>query len=185
MNKVSCGFVCLLLGLLLYCACVVPRRTQVAKRAAAARDEQFGPVPDTIRLRILAKDLLVEDLASGCLTLFAAAALFRELDGMPPMAVHPTIPNPDSPIRLECPTEDERYCVRVITYARNALWSAQPGRAKIVTERLVAELEAQRCLSGTVRLPDPRSLEPVHELLQRCVHPGLLAPKTTAPGEDR
>jgi hypothetical protein len=177
MNKVLCGFVCLLLCLLLYSACVVPRGPQVTERAAAARDEQFGPVPETIVLRILAKELLLEDLASGRLTLFAAAALFRELDRMPPVAVYP-------PIGLECPTEDELYCMRVITFARYGLKAAQPARAEIVTERLVDELESQRCLSGTIRLPDPGSLEPVHELLQRCVHRGLSAPTTNAPGEN-
>jgi hypothetical protein len=151
---------------------------------AAVRDEQSGSNPDTNLLRILAKGLLVEELASGRLTLFDAAALFRELDGMPPMTVCSTNPDADPPIRPVCPTEDERYCVRVITVARNVLRVAQLGRAEIVTERLVAEFEAERCLSGTIRLPDPGSLEPVHGLLQRCVHAGMPPPTTTtAPGD--
>ena len=182
MKTVWCGLVCLSLCLLLYFGYIVPRRTPVGERAAAARDEQFGPIPETIRLRIRAKDLLVEELAAGRLTLFAAAALFRELDGMPPMTVY--LPDRDPPIRLVCPTEDERTCVRVITFARNSLRTAQPGRAEIVTERLVAEFEAERRLSGTIRLPDPGSLEPVHRLLQRCADAGSAAPtKTTAPGD--
>jgi hypothetical protein len=185
MNKVQCGFVCLLLCLLLSAGFVVPRCTQVAERAAATRGEQFGPIPDVIRARILAKDLLVEELASGRLTLFDAAALFRELDGMHPMTVYPTKPNPDAPIRLECPTEDERYCVWVITFARNSLRSVEPVRARIVTERLVAELEAERRLPGAIRLPGPGSLGPARELLRRRAHVGLSAPgTTTAPGED-
>jgi hypothetical protein len=183
MNKVPCGFVCLLLCLLLYSG-FFARRTSVGERRAAARDEPFGPIPDTIRLRILAKDLLVEELASGRLTLFAAAALFRELDGMPPMTVYSTKLDPNPPVQLECPTEDERYCVRVITFARNSLRGAQPGRAEIVTERLVAKFEAERRLSGAIRLPDPGSLESVYGLLQRCAHAGLPAPTATnAPGD--
>ena len=184
MNTMRCGFVCLSLCLLLYFGCIGPRRPPVGKRVAAARDELPGPVPDTIRLRIRAKDLLVEELASGRLTLLDAAALFRELDGVPPVLVYPTIPDRDPPIRLVCLTEDERYCVRVITFARNSLRADRSGRAKIVTERLVAEFEASAFLSGTIRLPDPGSLEPVHGLLQRCVPAGLSAPTTTtAPGD--
>jgi hypothetical protein len=185
MNKARWGFVCLWLCLLIYGGCIVSRRTTVDNRMAVARDEPFGPIPDTLRLRILAKEQLVEEVASGRLTLFATAALFRELDGMPPRNEFPT--HQDPPIRLECSTEDERYCVRVITFAWNSLRAtpAQPGRAEIVTERLVAEFEAERNLSGTIRLPDPRSLEPIHRLLRRCARAGLPAPTTTtAPGED-
>jgi hypothetical protein len=182
MNTMRWGFVCLSLGLLLYCCCVVRMWPPVDERVASARAEQSGPVPDTLRLRIRAKDLLVEDLASERLTLFDAAALFRGLDGIPPRAVYSA--DPDPPIRPVCPTDDERYCVRVITVARNALRVAQPDRARIVTERLVAEFEAERCRSGTIRLPDPGSLEPVQGLLQRCAHAGLSAPTTTtAPGD--
>jgi hypothetical protein len=189
MNTARRGLVCLSLCLLLYSGCVVARRTPVAERAEA-RDELFGPVPEAIRLRILAKGLLVEELASGRLTLFEAAALFRELDELHPATVYPTTSDLDPPIRLACPTDDERYCVRVITFARNALRMAQPGRAEVVTRRLAAEVEAERRRSGTIRPPDPGSLEPVHRLLQRCVllqrhlHAGLPAPtRTTALGE--
>jgi hypothetical protein len=184
MNTARWGFVCLSLCLLVYSGCIVARRAPVAERGAAAHDEQFGPIANTIRLRIQAKCLLVEELAAGRLTLLDTAALFRELDRMPPMTKYPPNPYPAPPIRLECPTEDERYCVRVITFARNLLRVTQPGRAESVTERLVAEFEAERRLSGTIRLPDRGSLEPVHGLLQRCVYTRLSAPTTTtAPGD--
>jgi hypothetical protein len=182
MNTARCGLVCLWLCLLLYAGCVVPRRAPVGERVAAARDEPSGPVPDTVRLRILVKDLLVEELASGRRTLFAAAALFRELDGMHPMTVYPT--DPDPPIPLVCSTEAERYCVWVITFAWKVLQATQPGRAEVVTERLAAEFEAERRLSRAIRLPGPRSLEPVDGLLQRRAYAGSPAPTTTtAPGE--
>jgi hypothetical protein len=181
MNAMRWGFVCLSLGLLLYC-CGFLLRTPRDERAASTREQQSGSVPDMIRLRIRAKRLLVEELDSGRLTLFEAAALFRELDGMSPRTVYWTMPDP--PIRLESPTEDEQACVRVITVARNVLSMAQPDRARIVTERLVAEFEAERCLSGAIRLPDPASLEPVEGLLRRCVQAGSPAPTTTtAPGD--
>jgi hypothetical protein len=186
MNTARCGLVCLSLCLLVYFGCIVSRLVSESEPLPAARDEEFGPVLETIRLRLLAKDLLVKELLSGRLTLFEAAALFRELDAMPPRAVYSTSPDPDPPIRLACPTEEERYCLRVITFARGALRNPRPGRAEIVTERLVVEFEAERCLVGAIRLPDPGSLEPIHGLLQRCAHAGLSAPITTpAPGEDR
>jgi hypothetical protein len=137
-----------------------------------ARDERASAIPDTVRLRILAKILLVEGIASGRVTLFDAAALFRELDGMPPVTVYPTKPDPDPPVRLECPTEDERYCLRVITVARNMLRVTQPGRAEIVTERLVAEFESERCRTGAIRLPDPGSLDLIDGLLKRRARAG-------------
>jgi transposase InsO family protein len=180
MNTGRCILVCLLLCLLLYSGSIVSRQTPVGEHLAAARDEQPGRVPDAIVLRILAKGLLVEELASGRLTLLDAAALFRELDGMPPRTVYAT--SPDPPIRLECPTEDERYCVRVISFARGALRFTQPARVETVTDRLVAEFEAERRRSGTIRLPDPGSLETVHGLLQRCARAGV-SPPTTAPGD--
>ncbi len=182
MSRVRYGLVCLLLCLLVYSGWVVSRRTLEVERVAAARDEPPGPIPATLRLRILAKSLLVEELASGRLTLLDAATLFRELDGLPPRTVYPPIPDPDPPIRVVRPTEDERYCVRVITFTRGALRMTQPGRVEILTARLVAEFEAERCRSGTIRLPDPGSLEPVQGLLQRCARAGVSAP-TTAPGD--
>jgi hypothetical protein len=158
----------------------------VGEPVPAAGEELHGLVPEAVRLRLLAKDLLVKELASGRLTLFEAAALFRELDALPPRTVYSTCPDPDPPIRVAGPTEEERYCLRVITFAWHALRTAQPGRAEILTKRLVAEFEAERCLSGAIRLPDPGSLEPVHGPLQRCDQARVSAPSTTtAPGEDR
>jgi hypothetical protein len=184
MNTARTWVVCLSVFLLVFSAWVVPRLAPVSEPLPAAGEELQGPVLEFIRLRLLAKDLLVKELSSGRLTLFEAAALFRELDAMPPRTVYSTSPDPDPPIRLECPTEEELYCLRVITFAWNALRTPRPGRANILTERLVAEFEAERCLAGAIRLPDPGSMGSVHGLLQRCAHAGLSAPTTTAPGED-
>src|SRR5262245_57206353 len=172
MNAVRCGFVCLSLGVLLCFGYIVTRRAPERERPTGDYGERSDAVPETIRRRILAKELLVWDLASGRLSLFAAAALFRELDRIPPETKYSAAPDPDPPLRLSSPTEDERYCVVVISVTRSVLRVSQPDRAEIVTERLVAEFEAERRRSGTIRLPGPGSLETLRELLRRRVPDG-------------
>lgn len=163
MNAVRCGLVCLSLGALLGLAHLVPE----GRRAARADDEQSNR--DAVWRRILAKDMLGKDLVAGRRSLPEVAALFRELDRTPPAAVYPSDPDPDPPLRLHTPTDDERYCVVVIAFVRNVLRVHRPDRAEAVTEQLVAEFEAERRAAGTIRLPAPDSLVSVPELLRRCV----------------
>jgi hypothetical protein len=120
----------------------------------------------TVR-RIRAKERIVEDLARGRYSLLEAAALFRELDRVPPEATYPA-PYPSPALELESPTEDERYCIVVITYARNSLVGSEPERARALTERLVVEFWAERRGRGDVRLPDVPAGELVRELWERA-----------------
>jgi hypothetical protein len=168
MNAVRSGLICFCLGVLLGITAMVSGCAPKWERPTRELDEGRDTVPDVIRRRILAKDLLVEELASGRRSLIETAALFRALDRVPPETTYATVPDPDPPLRLTSPTEDEKYCEVVIRVARNILRVSQPDRAEAVVAQLVAEFEAERCLNGTIRLPNPESLEPAHELLRRC-----------------
>jgi hypothetical protein len=172
MNAVRIGLISLSLVVLLGIASVVPGWVPERERPTREGDDQQATVPDVIRRRILAKIHLVEELASGRRSLIETAALFRDLDHVPPETVYTTALDPDPPLRLTSPTEDERYCSVVITVTRNVLRVSQPERAEVVIARLVTEFEAERCFMGTIRLPNPESLEPAHELLRRCVPDG-------------
>jgi hypothetical protein len=172
MNAARIGLVCLSLGVLLGIMSFVPEWVPERERPTRDGDDQPATVPDVIRRRILAKIHLVEELAADRISLIEAAALFRDLDRVPPETNYSTVPDPDPPLRLTTPTEDERYCEVVIRVARNNLRVSQPDRAEAVIAHLVSEFEAERCLKGTIRLPNPESLEPAHELLRRCVSEG-------------
>ena len=162
MTASRCGFVlvslAVVLALILGC-----RVTEVPVRPPATEDPA-APAPEAIMRRIRAKDQVVENLAHGRCSLLHAAALFRELNRIPPETKYPVVPAPDSPLRLESPTEEERHCLAVIIYARNTLRVTHPGWAEAVTERLVAEFWAERCERGEIRLPEA-SPESVQELL--------------------
>jgi hypothetical protein len=149
---------------------VVLRRRipEIPVRSPKAGESSAAPGFDVYVLRIRAKDRIVRDLALGRYSLLEAAALFRELDRVPPEATYPARPHPAPALQLVSPTEDERYCAAVITYARNALLGSEPERAQALTERLVAEFWAERCGRGEVRLPEVTTREPVRELLERA-----------------
>jgi hypothetical protein len=119
-------------------------------------------------LRIRAKDRIVQDLASGRSSLLEAAALFRELDRVPPEVAYPAVLYPAPPLQLESPTAEERYCILVINYVRNTLRGSEPERARALAEQLVEEFWAAKGRPEGVRLPDVTGREPVRELLERA-----------------
>lgn len=170
MTASRCGFVCVILAVV--GVFVLGRRVaEMPVRPHStdpAIDERAGPETEALVLRIRAKDRIVEDLVLGRRPLVEAAALFRELDRVPPQAKYLAVPDPDPPLRLASPTEEEWYCNAVITYARNSLRVMQPDQAEAVTGRLVAEFWAERCERGEVRLPVVTAPEPVRELLKRA-----------------
>jgi hypothetical protein len=125
------------------------------------------PAPEAVRSRIYAKSRLVDELAAGRLSLIYAAALFRELDRLPPEMRYPSAPDPDPPLRVSSPTDGERHCRTVIVYARNRLRTTAPGRAEAVIRRLVAEFWAERDQQGTINLPAVTPSE-LQELLERA-----------------
>jgi hypothetical protein len=130
-----------------------------------AREDSAAPGCEVYVLRIRAKDRIVEALACGRYSLFEAAALFRELDRVPPEVTYLPFTDPALALQLESPTEDERHCVTVITYARNSLQGSDPARALALTDRLVAEFWAARSGREGVRLPEAPARESIRELL--------------------
>jgi hypothetical protein len=146
---------------------LVTDRSPDPASARADRDDANAATIKRIHLRIRAKELLVEDLAAGKRSLLETAALFRELDRIPPAVSRPD-PVIDPPIRPENPTEDEWQCLWVLAYTRTLLQVTHPDREASVTDRLVREFEAERRDRGTVRLRDPQSLESVPTILARA-----------------
>jgi hypothetical protein len=125
-----------------------------------------GEAPPTpVALRVLAKQGLARQVAAGRRPLLEAAALFRELDRLPPVAGAPwfdaTI---DPPIAIPGRTEDERRCQQVLLYVRAAF---NYGDVKCPeAERPVAD-EFFRILRerGVIQLPSPESLESARNIL--------------------
>lgn len=123
----------------------------------AVSDDQ-DRTAETIRLRILAKNRIVDGLTDDDLPLLDAAALFRELDRIPPTTQYPLVTHPGHPLPLTSPTEDESCCSAVILFAHNSLKVTRPDQEEVVTKRLVAEFWTEKCRQGAVRLPDPANL---------------------------
>src|SRR5262249_59395800 len=128
---------------------------------ALSKPRAPGPAPDeaerdeaeVVQLRIHAKHRVVEGLAAGG-PLLHAAALFRELDRLPPPTRQPACLAPDAPLRLPSPSEGDWHCPVVITFARNSLRTDRPDRAEAATRRLVGEFWAAGGGRGAVRVPD-------------------------------
>jgi hypothetical protein len=114
-------------------------------------------------LRLVAKDRIARDTADGRLALLEAAALFRELNKLPPAPARPT--RVDSSLGIPADTEEAWLCRQVAAHVRVAL-RADPVRAEAAVARLEAEFFAELRARGTIRLPDPAALEPVHDLLE-------------------
>jgi hypothetical protein len=141
---------------------------QVAPSPPEARTQAGDSSADqiaAIRLRSAAKFQLAREVAAGRRTLEEAAALFCELDRLPP-AAGPAVAdlfNVDVPVAAR--TAAERACRQVINFVSVAV----PGEAGAAAEaRLVAHYRAEVARRGTVRLPDPAALTPVRELLDQA-----------------
>jgi hypothetical protein len=115
-------------------------------------------------LRLVAKDRIAHDTAAGRLSLLQAAALFRELNRLSPAPAQPT--RVDSSLGIPADSEEAWLCRQVAAHVRVAL-RADPARAEAAVARLEAEFFAELRTHGTIRLPDPAALEPVHDLLER------------------
>jgi hypothetical protein len=143
-----------------------PPPSPPAEDAGQAVAAPTDPPPDVPLLRIAARRRLAAEVIDGRRSVFAAAALFRELDRMAP-TLDP--PRPDRgvvlPVAFPAATEDERYCLHVTRWTYIVLRDESPARAVEVTARLAAEVRAEAQARGSVRLPDPAALEPVDRLL--------------------
>ncbi len=140
-----------------------PRPTEPEPPPEVDATEQLSEI---VHLRIHAKGRIAREVADGRRSLWDAAALFRELDRMPPAANRQLDPIPfRQPTSIR--TEDDQYCWSVIVWVWN---SRRPNdvvgeeRAKAAIARLTAVFEDELC-RGAVRLPDPSALESVEALM--------------------
>jgi hypothetical protein len=139
-------------------------------------EDMSPPPPDAIEqveegyseaqaLRLVAKDRIARDAADGRVSLLEAAALFRELNKLPPAPARPT--RVDSSLNIPADTEEAWLCRQVAAHVRVALRS-DPARAEAAVARLEDEFFAELRAHGALRLPDAATLEPVHGLLERA-----------------
>jgi hypothetical protein len=125
-------------------------------------------LPDTVHLRLYAKDRIAREVVAGRRSLFEAAALFRELNRLPPAV--PELSRSDGFDRTSVAhTDEERLCRQVIRWvgaviARDGFPERAEAAQRLLADRLRAEVQKPE----TIRLPDPATLEPAGELVERC-----------------
>jgi hypothetical protein len=124
--------------------------------------------PAAIPLRITAKRQIAREVIAGERSLLESAALFRELNRLPPR-----LPDlcPGDPlmraVRGASPGGDEELCVQVISWVRSSSPGEMPGR-DAAAARLEAEFLALVRDGGAIRLPDAASVTPVQDLIARA-----------------
>jgi hypothetical protein len=124
----------------------------------------IAPWPEVVRLRALAKDRLAREVAAGRLPLLEAAALFRELDRVPPSVEPARLDGADASVLIPGRSDAERWCQRVLAHVQAALGDRPAERAE-AEDRVVAEFFRVLRADGAVRLPDPFGLPTAEELL--------------------
>jgi hypothetical protein len=125
-------------------------------------------LPTTLVLRIGAKHQIVGDVIDGRLTLVQAAALFGALNRLPPESMKPSLSDVyPSHVRLRAHTDEEWLCEQVVHWVSFELADRQDLRDATVA-RLEAEFKEALGNEGMVRLPDPLTVVPVQELLERA-----------------
>jgi hypothetical protein len=126
-------------------------------------------LPEVVTLRAIAKDQVSREVALGLRSLREAAALFRELNRLPPEPEEPTLwSGADPPPSFPGRTDEERLCRQVVAHVRVTLRHGAPDRAAAVVARLEAEFWEELRQHGAIRLPDPSFLPPVQELLEQA-----------------
>jgi hypothetical protein len=140
--------------------------TDRSPQAAVAPLEEGWPA--TVPLRLFAKREIAREVIAGERSFLESAALFRELNRLPPR-----LPNlcPGDPVmgavRAGSPDDEEQLCGQVISWVRASPTDEVPRREAVVA-RLEAEFRALLQDQGTIRLPDARSVTPVQDLLARA-----------------
>src|SRR5262245_8272700 len=92
-------------------------------------DALAAPVPEIVPLRLRVKEQLTREVADGRRTLFEAAALFGELNRLPPESAKPT--RIVSLVNIPVDTEEGWLCRQVVEGVRVAL-HREPDRAAAV-----------------------------------------------------
>jgi hypothetical protein len=141
--------------------------------------EAARPFPEVVRLRPIAKWLVARDTAAGRRTLVEAAALFRELNRLPPAVALSEWFEAPPPVPVD--TEEGRLCAGVLAHVHIAL-SGDPAAQAAAAARLAAEFRTDVRARGAVRLPDPSALPPARDLLERARAWETEARRKAAPG---
>jgi hypothetical protein len=122
-------------------------------------------------LRCTAKDLIARDVVAGRTSLLAAAALFRELNELPPRL------NCEVPMRYLCygltsqmpgRTPDERLCRQVLLRVEDFLNEERPGCVEHAFAAVTAEYRDALRRHGRVCVPPPRDPGAVDAWLRRA-----------------
>jgi hypothetical protein len=121
-------------------------------------------LPETAILRAIVKDQIAREVAAGRRALLEAAALFRELNKLPPAPAKPTRIDPF--LGIPADTEAGWLCREVAEHVRVAL-HREPDQAAAAVARLEAEFFQELRACGAVRLPAPPPGS-VEELLRQA-----------------
>jgi hypothetical protein len=124
--------------------------------------------PDVVPLRMLAKERIAREVLAGCRSLLEAAALFRELNRLPPAVWNMPPDWYDSSVPIPVRTADEGLCWQVAAQAVAALRDAPPAQVQEAVARLAGEFQEELQRSGAIRLPDADTLPSARELLARA-----------------
>jgi len=150
-------------------------------------------LPESAFLRERAKRLVAREAAAGRWTLAEAAAMFAELNRVPPAAPRPVSPEtPGHPLRhLPGRTDAELIALQVIAHVTAALPDEPPEQARAAGARLEAEYLAALREGGTIRLPDPDALPSARQLLEwaraaiaTCGRGAAVGPRPAPPPPD-
>jgi hypothetical protein len=121
-----------------------------------------------VPLRLVSKELIARDVAAGRLSLFAAAAMFRALDQLPPQGFDlARLDDLGHDPAIPADTADERFCRSVLSHVRVALSNTATETADAIVTRLTAEYVAERNSQGAIRLSDQDGAA-VNDLLERA-----------------
>ncbi len=135
--------------------------------------------PEAVGLRVLAKRLIAREVAEGRRPLAEAAALFAALNRLPPGTPASVPLSAPPPAGLPGDTEAGRLCQQVAAFLGVALEDRPPGEVAAAVARLEREFREAVYRRGEMRLPDPSSLPPVRDLLDR-VRRGMTASERQA-----
>jgi hypothetical protein len=137
------------------------------ERGQSAAVTMMKAVPDTIVLRIHAKLQIAHEVADGRRSLVEAAALFRELNRLPPEAPELTLGDwEQSVLRAPVSSDEDRLWRQVVECVDLVLRKEVSSEcAEEVMARLEAEFRAAPRRHGVIRLPDASTLTPVRELM--------------------
>ena len=153
----------------------------------SAIESVAGPVPDTVALRGWAKYQIAGEVAAGRRRLLDAAALYCELNQLPPV-VNLSLQDADNaPWRDPVRTNEEMLCRQVMTWVEQQLIREAPDGVGRVLDRLEAEFREALREQGAIRLPGRPSPSAVREVLEqaRARMTAAQRPVPSRPGQER